>query len=1134
MAANNNLHNLHTMHPHATPQQITTSGNSMSMTAVGGGIGGGVGVGGGGVNCLMPQSVIASTGTVSPMITHHQMPPNMTPAQNHPISNNQSAWDQLTASTHNTTTNLQHTTNLHNQHSLIGGGGVGVGMTTSLIGGTPTHMTSSSTSSSSVNITTPNILGGGVGGMTPNSTSTLTSLIQPETPHHQAAATTSTLHHTAGGGGIGINSNNNNTSNITGIGNSNIMTSLITGANSPAGPSCSSPSTPIKSGPNPMEQIMAHTPQGGPPPMYTAGGGYGEELTAELVNQGWRKFWSKRENRPYYWNKITGESLWEMPGARPFDPLTDPLGISHGGQMPPMHQPHHPHPHMQQLPPGGHHQQHHNLKRRPSDDMHMHGGHGGHGQQPPMKKFVLAGPWDLEVCTNAVIVERPPTLLPQPHPEIEALRAAYTMKLVKTYEDLCMRRENIKAPKDSFNRWLMERKVIDTGCDPLLPSNCIPEISPSMYREIMTDIPIKIVKPKFTGDARKQLSRYAEAAKNIIESRSAPAESKKVVKWNVEDTFQWLRRTVGASYEDFQDRLAHLRRQCEPHLTETVKGSVEALCAKIYHLSAEHARKIRERHLALLKEHGIPEPTPPPPPPHLKKVWCYPIQFAVPSPRMPAIEYVQDRDHMIIKYTPTTLNQPDAQYINLTHLQKLEQLYRYNCFDDKKFDLFIGRVWCLLKRYQTFLGNVLNSSQEAELTQASLPTPVFECLHRHFGVTFECFASPFNSYFRQYCSAFADTDAYFGSRGPFLDFKPVSGSFQVNPPHCEELIDAALQHVDKLLSESMEPLSFIIFLPEWKSIAKLEENIYKRRSMVVLGMAHEYRHGYQHIIPKTDVSVKCMQGTQVVWLQNSAGHARWGPNENRVEALREAFRPQRDRERERERQQKAENAANSSSSTTQPSTSSQGSSSSNSSSSMASSSSTTTGHSSLSSSNISSGSLTPQHHQQIYTTSNTAATMGFSPSPHNTLSNNNNNNSSTTPTCMASPSGASTSSGISSISSSYGGGAGMSPSHLSPHTPPSNYHASASPALSLQSDCSSPTSSTSLSPAPHMEHGGGATTTTSANVSITAAATAVTAGGTSAAAAAAFASLVSGGNVTGTPAGGGAITTTAAQSLLSL
>ena len=41
-------------------------------------------------------------------------------------------------------------------------------------------------------------------------------------------------------------------------------------------------------------------------------------------------------------------------------------------------------------------------------------------------------------------------------------------------------------------------------------------------REIMDDIPIKLYKPKFTGEARKQLSKYAEAAKSMIErSRTA-------------------------------------------------------------------------------------------------------------------------------------------------------------------------------------------------------------------------------------------------------------------------------------------------------------------------------------------------------------------------------------------------------------------------------------------------------------------------------------------------------------------------------------------------------------------------------------------------------------------------------------
>ena len=53
------------------------------------------------------------------------------------------------------------------------------------------------------------------------------------------------------------------------------------------------------------------------------------DLPPELLQQGWRKFWSKRENRIYYWNKANGESLWEMPPLRPnqYDPVSDPLGI---------------------------------------------------------------------------------------------------------------------------------------------------------------------------------------------------------------------------------------------------------------------------------------------------------------------------------------------------------------------------------------------------------------------------------------------------------------------------------------------------------------------------------------------------------------------------------------------------------------------------------------------------------------------------------------------------------------------------------------------------------------------------------------------------------------------------------------
>uniref|UniRef100_A0A182JPY2 WW domain-containing protein n=1 Tax=Anopheles christyi TaxID=43041 RepID=A0A182JPY2_9DIPT len=657
---------------------------------------------------------------------------------------------------------------------------------------------------------------------------------------------------------------------------------------------------------------VAHTPSGAAPGGVpgAVGSNFNDELAPELTQQGWRKFWSKREGRPYFWNKLTGESLWEPPvlnrGPQQFDPLTDPLGICSNNPL------NGPLPHTHNNSYNNSHTSPHNhtLKRRASEDAqhsaHLPPGAGNAGGPPPLKKYVLPGPWDLEVPTNVLIYERLPTTFPQPYPEVEALRGSLTMRLAKTYEDLCNKRESIAPPKDSFLRWLMERRIIDQGIDPLLPSQCTPEISTQMYREILRDIPIKIVKPKFTGDARKQLSRYCDAAKKIVERRGASEESKKIVKWNADEAYEWLRRTVGASYEDFQDRLTHLQRQCEPHIIATVRVSVEQLCTKLFNLSVQHARHIRERHAQILKEHEPPELTAPLQPPVTRKVWCYPVQFALPSPRMPQIDYNNDRDHMVIKYTNSAvMAAPDTHVVNISHLQKLEQLYRYNCFDDKKFDFFIGRAYCMLKRYATFLGNNANpNQQEPELTQSSLPAVVFECLHHHFNVTFECFASPLNCYFRQYCSAFGDTDSFFGSRGSFLDFKPVSGSFQVNPPYCEELIDASLQHIDRLLTDSVEPLSFIVFLQEWKDpplkcLSKIEDSPYKRKQVVVMGMEHEYRHGLQHCIPKSEVNFKSIVGTMVVWLQNAAGYARWAPTEARVDALLEAFRPGRERDRDK-------------------------------------------------------------------------------------------------------------------------------------------------------------------------------------------------------------------------------------------
>ena len=97
---------------------------------------------------------------------------------------------------------------------------------------------------------------------------------------------------------------------------------------------------------------------------------------------------------------------------------------------------------------------------------------------------------------------------------------------------------------------------------------------------------------------------------------------------------------------------------------------------------------------------------------------------------------------------------------------------------------FRSDLLVLLLRYQSLDGGGF---------QCALPPPVFSRLKSLWGVEFEGFASPLNASLGagRYCSAFADTDAPFGSLGSFFSLRtPLSGSYQLNPPFSLELYDA--------------------------------------------------------------------------------------------------------------------------------------------------------------------------------------------------------------------------------------------------------------------------------------------------------------------------------------------------------
>ena len=400
-----------------------------------------------------------------------------------------------------------------------------------------------------------------------------------------------------------------------------------------------------------------------------------------------------------------------------------------------------------------------NLQPKPGEKRSLSDVDPVNGTGANKKPFLVPTVWfDVESASNVVIWERGLFIRPHVNPEIEQQRCQLAFKLRSQFSDICHSRGITEVPKEAFNRWLMERKVVDRGTDELLMSNCFPEMSRVLYYEILHNIPIRLSRPKYTVDARKQLTRYAEGAKKMIEQNtSVSSESRKIVKWSAEEVFTFIRKTNNATFEEYESRLNHMMKQCQPHLIEAMKTNVERICNKLYHFSCDYAKEIREKELKYITNelkqdviHGVGylKLTNPP-----KRLFAYPIQLAYKSPaKLPAIHcLMSEKDpFVILRY------KQEGVRLRKEYLIKLEQIYRCNCWDDnKKFELFLARLWCMLRRYQTYWGltTTLSSRDLPPLaSEVSLPFRAFECMKKHFQVTFECFATPLNAYFRNYWS----------------------------------------------------------------------------------------------------------------------------------------------------------------------------------------------------------------------------------------------------------------------------------------------------------------------------------------------------------------------------------------------
>lgn len=226
------------------------------------------------------------------------------------------------------------------------------------------------------------------------------------------------------------------------------------------------------------------------------------------------------------------------------------------------------------------------------------------------------------------------------------------------------------------------------------------------------------------------------------------------------------------------------------------------------------------------------------------------------------------------------------------HFYKLRELYKKTSGKrlDPEMKMFNKLLFILLRRYHTFFGT---ERFEGTSFHAAAPENIFRRLRSFLDVSQECFASPLNCFFSQFCSAFPEIDVFFGSLGSFFDYEILEGSLECGPPYTLECMDRTAKHIIKTLdkSENRHPIMFVVFVPEWRVPPAqyhldLEASPYTRFHFCAPGGKHYYVSGEQHE-PKCIASKGALtndkvgryyivpHGTHVYFVCNDAGFKKY-------------------------------------------------------------------------------------------------------------------------------------------------------------------------------------------------------------------------------------------------------------------
>lgn len=424
----------------------------------------------------------------------------------------------------------------------------------------------------------------------------------------------------------------------------------------------------------------------------------------------------------------------------------------------------------------------------------------------------------------------------------EILRNLRLKDLRQMYANLCQEFFGWKyPPKNSFGRWLTESLSFNT-IDCLIPD--LDYSDNPLYREISEDLPNKIYPLLNTIDNMDRLTSYV--TRYLVESRKLTNKYRRTYDVRRIDIIYGQIYNLDIGQMTFSVALGLVKSLTSDMNTEMSKiflPLVNTLIGRLIEQSASYALEIS---------------------------------------KVPLISY-----DIIRSNTKGGINLSYRSQISEYNVQNLTtvfiptNIYQILLSKHSKSNRTLD-MWVLYKRYSSFT----EVDKQSVSLQAAIPYKLMKFMNRNFGVDFECFASPLNSYFGRYCSTFIDTDRNFGSEGNFFRFYPTTGSFEANPPFCEFLMKNMVTHIDMLLSNSDEPLSFIVFVPRWEdaeAIIQMKNSRYHTGEVVAKARKHVYRSNDQLR------EFPAIHETLIFFLQNSAGAIKWPGSQQKIQAMLESF-----------------------------------------------------------------------------------------------------------------------------------------------------------------------------------------------------------------------------------------------------